>query len=78
MKSKRVWRHDLQLLALVALLLAAVGGHLASTLGGAAQGGSGWRRIDTAAVRARVRSGELSDHEARWYHAGAGRKRHEP
>lgn len=67
MKLQRAHRHDVELLALVGLLLAATTGLLAEGVGGAAQGGSGWRRIDTAAVHSHIQSGTLSDREARWY-----------
>ncbi len=79
MKSKHLHRHDIELLALVATVVLAVGGYLLAGLGAGPQGGTGWRRIDTAAVRARIRTGELSDREARWYRAGgAARGRTRP
>jgi len=31
-------------------------------------GGHGWRRVDVAAVERRIEAGELSRHEALWYH----------
>ena len=81
MRSKLLHRHDLELLALVALLLVAAGGFLAEGLGGGPTEGAGWRRIDTAAVRGRIQSGDLSGHEARWYRPSrpaAGERESEP
>ncbi len=79
MKSKKLHRHDWELLLLVIAMLVTLGGFLIQTLGTVAQEGAGWRRIDTEAVRRLIEAGDLSDREARWYRpvpppeAGQGR-----
>ncbi len=68
LRPQRIHR-DWPLLVLIVLQLAAIGGYLGAGLNGR-EGGTGWRRIDTAELRQRVESGRLSDHEALWYHVG--------
>lgn len=59
---------DWRLLGFIALSLATIGLYLAAGLAQLEQSGSGWRRIDTDAVRKRIDSGELSGREADWFH----------
>jgi hypothetical protein len=59
-------RRDLVFLAWVAATLAGIGGYLLEG-GSEVREAGGWRRIDRAAVEARIGSGELSGHEADWY-----------
>jgi len=67
-KTLRRHRNDLELLALVGVVMLTVAGYLAEALGSARQEGASWRHIDTEAVRSLIDTGDLSDHEALWYH----------
>jgi hypothetical protein len=60
-------RRDVAFLAWVAATLLGIGGYLLEGDGGGMREAGGWRRIDRAAVEARIGSGELSGHEADWY-----------
>ena len=55
------------LLALVHAI--GIAGFLAAGVGGDASSRGGWRRIDVDAVRAKIRAGDLVEHEAEWYRA---------
>ncbi len=61
-------RNDLELLAMVSVVMLAIAGYLAEEIGNARQEGASWRRIDTEAVRTLIDAGDLSDREALWYH----------
>ena len=70
MTARRAWhlrRRDLRFLAVVALNLAAVAGFLATESGPPDVAGGGWRRIDRAALEARIEAGELSRTEGLWW-----------
>ena len=69
-------RNDLELLALVSVLLLVITGYLADGIGSARQEGASWRHIDTEAVRSLIDAGDLSDHEALWYHPASPPERH--
>ena len=78
MTARRAWhlrRRDLRFLAVVALNLAAVAGFLATESGPPDVAGGGWRRIDRAALEARIESGELSRKEASWARPAEGPNR---
>ena len=62
---------DLRFLFLLFLNLLLIGGYVVSIQQLGLGGGHGWRRIDTAAVQQRIEAGELSRHEALWYHRRA-------
>jgi hypothetical protein len=65
----RHWRgRELRFLGLVAITVGLMALYLNAGLRLAQQEGSGWRTINLEALQRRVESGELSDHEARWYH----------
>ena len=68
---RRYFRHlrDIQLVGLVCVTLVFIGLFLTAQLRQVELEGSGWRRIDVELLRKRVESGDLSDHEAVWYHA---------
>jgi hypothetical protein len=59
---------DWRFLGFITLSLATMGLYLATGLAQLEQSGSGWRRIDTDAVRKLMDSGELSGREADWFH----------
>lgn len=59
---------DLRFAALVALELALMAAYLAAGYRGLGQEGHGFRRIDLQALEARMDAGDLSRHEALWYH----------
>jgi len=74
---RRYFRHlrDMQLLGLVGVTLVFIGFFLTAQLQQLEAEGSGWRRIDLELLQKRMQSGDLSDHEAVWYHPeteGAG------
>lgn len=69
-RIRRILRHDWPAIALVAASLVAIAAYLAGGVGG--EGGSGYRVIDFEAVRRLVDQGQLSRHEARWYHREGG------
>jgi hypothetical protein len=60
----REWR----LLALVGASLVVIGLYLSAGLSELQHEGSGWRRIDQRAFQRRLDAGDLTDHEASWYH----------
>ncbi len=65
----RHWhRGDQLLIAWVAATLVLIGVFLGSAPGLQGERGSGGRRIDIQAFKARLDEGELSGHEALWYH----------
>lgn len=64
-------RHDLLLLAMVGMGLLLVGGQLAQ-LGEEMAVPAGWRRIDLAALKARIDSGELARRPALWVRPADG------
>jgi hypothetical protein len=59
---------DWRFLGFITLSLTTIGLYLATGLAQLEQSGSGWRRIDTDAVRKLMDSGELSGREADWFH----------
>jgi hypothetical protein len=61
-------RRDLVFLGWIAATLLGIGGYLLEGASEVREAG-GWRRIDRAAVEARIGSGELSGREADWYRA---------
>lgn len=63
---RRTLVHDWPLIALAMSTLAGIGLYL--QVGPTLHKGAGYRVIDTAKVRHLQDSGELSTHEARWYH----------
>jgi len=67
---RRYFRHlrDTQLLGLVGVTLVFIGFFLTAQLQQLEAEGSGWRRIDLELLQQRMESGDLSDHEAVWYH----------
>ena len=67
---RRYFRHlrDIQLLGLICVTLVFIGLFLTAQLQQVELEGSGWRRIDVELLQKRVESGDLSDHEAVWYH----------
>lgn len=62
---------DLRFVALFVLNLALIGAYVDSMQALGPSGGHGWRRVDIAAVQQRIEVGELSRHEAQWYHRRA-------
>ena len=71
---RRYFRHlrDIQLLGLVCVTLAFIGLFLTAQIQRLEAEGSGWRRIDIELLQKRMESGDLSDHEALWYHTDTG------
>ncbi len=67
---RRYFRHfrDMQLVGLVCVTLVFIGFFLTAQLQQLEAEGSGWRRIDLELLQQRMESGDLSDHEAVWYH----------
>ena len=67
---RQYFRHlrDIQLLGLVCITLVFIGLFLTAQLQQLEPKGSGWRRIDIELLQKRLESGDLSDHEAAWYH----------
>jgi hypothetical protein len=63
---RRTLIHDWPIMMLVALNLAGIGLYLG--VGPALQQGAGYRVIDIRAVQRLLDAGELSTHEAQWYH----------
>lgn len=61
-------RYDLPLIGLVLFNLICIGAFLAAGAGPQGPATGGWRKIDIAAVRARIDSGELAQREASWWH----------
>ncbi len=59
---------DLRFTAFVALELVLMAAYLAGGYRGLGQQGHGFRRIDLQALEARMDAGDLSRHEAQWYH----------
>ncbi len=65
---RHLHRHDVRLLVFVLLNALCITGFLYSGIRSAAEQPGGWRRIDTAAVKARIEAGDLMGKEASWYH----------
>ena len=59
---------EARFLGLIALTLLLIGLHLAEGLRIAGMEGSGHRVIDLKALELRIQTGDLTDHEAEWYH----------
>ncbi len=64
----RLHRRDAPFLLLVLLTLGAIAMYLGQGVLGGNDTGKAWRRIDTQAVQRLLDAGELSTHEAAWYH----------
>ncbi len=64
----RLHRRDAPFLLLVLLTLCAIAMYLGQGSLGGIDTGKAWRRIDTQAVQRLLDAGELSAHEAVWYH----------
>ncbi|MCP3868504.1 MAG: hypothetical protein GY703_10480 [Gammaproteobacteria bacterium] len=67
---RRYFRHlrDFQLLGLAAVTLVFIGMFLASRPDPSEARGSSWRKVDLQRLQQRLGAGDLSDHEAVWYH----------
>ncbi len=63
----RLKLRDWRFLVLILAHVIGIAGFLSAGGGGGAVTAGTWRRIDTEAVKAKIRAGELSDHEADWY-----------
>ncbi len=61
-------RRDAPFILLVLLTLGAIAMYLGQGVSGGNDTGRAWRRIDTQAVQRLLDAGELSAHEAVWYH----------
>jgi hypothetical protein len=75
MRRRRAWhlrRRDRRFVAVVALNLVAIAGFLATETGSPDAPAGGWRRIDRAALEARIEAGELSRKEGLWWRAFEG------
>jgi len=59
---------DLRFVGLLLLTLILIAGFVAGQRDAIQGEGSAWRRIDLQALQDRIESGDLSDHEALWYH----------
>jgi len=59
---------DLRFLGMLLLTLVLIAGFVAGQRDAMLGEGSAWRRIDLQALQERIESGDLSDHEALWYH----------
>jgi hypothetical protein len=66
-RPRQVHPRDLRFAAFVLANLLCLGGFIAGSLEGAAPADGGWRRIDRAALQARIDAGDLASREARWY-----------
>lgn len=60
---------EYRFLALVLMNLACVAGFLSLNLGHAESHPGGWRRIDLQALERRIQAGDLTTHDALWFHA---------
>ena len=63
----RLKLRDWRFLVLVLVHAIGIAGFLSAGGGDGAVAAGSWRRIDTEAVKAKIRAGDLSDHEADWY-----------
>jgi len=66
-RARRIRGRDVWFTALLGANVLCLVGFLATELE-ASREEVGWRRIDTTAVEAKIRSGDLVRHEALWYH----------
>lgn len=70
MRRRWAWhlrRRDRRFVAVVALNLVAIAAFLATETGPPDSPAGGWRRIDRAALEARIEAGELSRTEGLWW-----------
>ena len=63
----RLKLRDWRFLILVLVHVIGIAGFLSAGGGDGAAMAGNWRRIDIEKVKAKIRAGDLSDHEADWY-----------
>lgn len=58
---------EIRFLSLIGINLFLILGSISAQLSNVNDVFGGWRRVDTGAVRAKIRAGDLVTHEAQWY-----------
>jgi len=74
--SRHIHERELRFLALVLLTGCVIALQLGEGLRLAGLQGAGWRAIDLPALERRIDVGNLSEHEAVWYHEATRQETH--
>ena len=71
----RIHSRELRFLALVLVTCCLIALQLSENLRLQGLAGSDWRTVDLPALQRRIDAGDLSDHEATWYHPAKEQER---
>ena len=71
----RIHSRELRFLALVLVTCCLIALQLSENLRLQGLAGSDWRTVDLPALQRRIDAGDLSDHEATWYHPATEQER---